>query len=232
MVVHKMSATPVSGSRTVRLPAPGSLAAIMPNLFAWDPDGQLTDAAMARKEQAAKDRQAAEEKARLIEALQARDRAHAEELVRVKSEAENDALFGSVTRFMAASSAPDYAPKPRSLLAEAREARRIEQAEAAKASWQDSLASTKRQFPPREYPELYAHLGAADVPELFDLEVSHMDHGLDTAPAPVSAAKPNDHAPPPATEPAGGMRMGVRWGLAALGLGALVAAIVRFPLKP
>jgi hypothetical protein len=175
---------------------------------------------------------AAEREASLLGALKAKD----DELAKVKSQADRDAMLAGFRRLSTPAALPEPAAKPRSLLAEAREARRIEVAEAAEVAWRDGLASAKRNFPPREYPELYSHLGPDDVPELF--EDDDMVDDLDPAPRKsvnsLLSAKPNGHGAPPVThtdEPAQDMPLSIKWGLAALGVGAIVAAIVRFPLR-
>jgi hypothetical protein len=101
-----------------------------------------------------------DDKARLENQIVAEREPHAEELARVKDKHDNDALLGSLTRFMAASSAP--AEPKKTLLQEAREERAAKEADAAKkreAEFRQSVAEQMEMYPPNEkWSHLYSCL--------------------------------------------------------------------------
>jgi hypothetical protein len=208
--------------------------ASMPGRFELDEDGTLHAEAIARQEREAKDAEMAaviDRETRLRQELAAKDAAHAAELAAVRQRADSDALLVSLSRNVRMSDHP--VEKPRSLLAEAREARRREMAEAVEMSWLDSLAKQKREFPPLEYPGLYRDLDPVDVPELFDdmedqpMEVDAKPNGRD---APV-IARPKAAATAGSTDKTEGWPLGVKWTLALGVLAAGVLAVIRFPLR-
>jgi hypothetical protein len=186
----------------------------LPFLFDIDEDGTQTGKFLDRQAQADRDDEAAEREARLRDELAAEKRRRAEEVAEARRKADDAALLASIRSL--------GAPSALAALSEPEE------------PFVDHFAMRQA-----EENRLRAIVRKAINEEL---EGDDMDD--DNAPAPAARkstggliadpkiTKPNGHGAPAAasTDNPQGMSMGVKWGLAALTLGAIVAAIVRFPL--
>jgi hypothetical protein len=158
-----------------------------------------------------------------------KDRRHAEELAAIKAKADNDMMLASVSRYMAAPSAAALpAPKPKSLLQEAREERAAKEAEAARAAetrFRRSVLEQMETYAPDKCPHLYSHLGDWwNWPE-FDEDDENMDDDVTAPRKSINdiLAKPNGNgaAAVGSTDNPRGVALHTKWAIT----GACVAAI-------